>query len=98
MKGLYNWVGFKKVVIEFDVDERLYGEIKWSFGVLLKLVIEGIIFYIMVFLKILMYFGFLVFFVVFIYMIYVLIKILIFGVDILGFFLLMIMILFLGGC
>ncbi|MRI75635.1 glycosyltransferase, partial [Enterococcus mundtii] len=97
-KGLYNWVGFKKVAIEFDADERLHGETKWSFGALLKLAIEGITSYTTAPLKISMYFGFLVSFVAFVYMIYVLIKTLIFGADTSGFPSLMIMILFLGGC
>ncbi|NST22524.1 glycosyltransferase family 2 protein [Enterococcus faecalis] len=97
-KGLYNWVGFKKVAIEFDADERLHGETKWSFGALLKLAIEGITSYTTAPLKISMYFGFLVSFVAFIYMIYVLIKTLIFGADTSGFPSLMIMMLFLGGC
>lgn len=57
-KGLYNWVGFKKVAIEFDADERLHGETKWSFGALLKLAIEGITSYTTAPLKISMYFGF----------------------------------------
>lgn len=97
-KGLYNWVGFKKVAIEFDAEERLHGETKWSFGSLLKLAIEGITSYTTAPLKFSMYFGFLVSLISFIYMIYVLIKTLIFGADTSGFPSLMIVMLFLGGC
>lgn len=97
-KGLYSWVGFKKVAIEFDANERLHGETKWNLGSLIKLAIEGITSYTTAPLKLSMYFGFLVSFAAFIYMLYVLIKTLIFGADTSGFPSLMIMMLFLGGC
>lgn len=97
-KGLYNWVGFKKVAIEFDAEERLHGETKWNFGSLMKLAIEGITSYTTAPLKISMYFGFIVSLVAFIYMIYILLKTLIFGADTSGFPSLMIVMLFLGGC
>lgn len=97
-KGLYSWIGFKKVAIEFDANERLHGETKWNLGSLIKLAIEGITSYTTAPLKLSMYFGFLVSFAAFIYMIYVLIKTLILGADTSGFPSLMIMMLFLGGC
>ncbi|AXG38670.1 glycosyltransferase [Enterococcus gilvus] len=97
-KGLYNWVGFKKIAIDFDAEERLHGETKWSFGSLMKLAVEGITSYTTAPLKISMYFGFVVSFIAFIYMVYVLIKTLIFGADTSGFPSLMIVMLFLGGC
>lgn len=97
-KGLYSWVGFRKVAIEFDAEERLHGETKWSLKALINLAIEGITSYTTAPLKISMYFGFIVSLVAFIYMTYVLIKTLIFGADTSGFPSLMIAILFLGGC
>lgn len=97
-KGIYNWVGFKKIAIQFDAEERLHGETKWNFSALLKLAVEGITSYTTAPLKLSMYFGFLISFVAFIYMIYVFIKTIIFGADTSGFPSLMIVILFLGGC
>ncbi|KAF1306201.1 glycosyltransferase family 2 protein [Candidatus Enterococcus willemsii] len=97
-KGLYSWVGFKKAAIEFDAEERLHGETKWSFRALLNLAVEGITSYTTAPLKISMFFGFLVSFVAFIYMIYVLIKTLIYGADTSGFPSIVIIMLFLGGC
>ncbi len=97
-KGLYSWVGFKKVAIEFDAEERLHGETKWKFTALMRLAIEGITSYTTAPLKISMYFGFFISFMTFIYMLYVLIKTLIFGADTSGFPSLMIVMLFLGGC
>ncbi|MDU6522889.1 glycosyltransferase family 2 protein [Enterococcus devriesei] len=97
-KGLYNWIGFKKISIEFDAEERLYGDSKWSYKSLIKLAVEGITSYTTAPLRISMYFGFIVSAITFIYMIYVLIKTLIFGSDTSGFPSLMIVMLFLGGC
>ncbi|MDT2429001.1 glycosyltransferase family 2 protein [Enterococcus avium] len=97
-KGIYNWVGFKKIAIQFDAEERLHGETKWNFSALLKLAVEGITSYTTAPLKLSMCFGFLISFVAFIYMIYVFIKTIIFGADTSGFPSLMIVILFLGGC
>ncbi|GAA2900110.1 glycosyltransferase family 2 protein [Enterococcus pseudoavium] len=97
-KGLYNWIGFKKISIEFNADERLHGDSKWSYKSLIKLAIEGITSYTTAPLRISMYFGFIVSAMTFVYMIYVLIKTLIFGSDTSGFPSLMIVMLFLGGC
>ncbi|WP_125605467.1 glycosyltransferase family 2 protein [Lapidilactobacillus bayanensis] len=97
-KGLYNWVGFKKVAIEFDAEPRLHGKSKWSFNALLKLAVEGITSYTTAPLKLSMYFGFFVSFSAFVYMIYVLIKTLIYGSDTSGFPTIIIIVLFLGGC
>lgn len=97
-KGLYNWVGFKKVAIEFDAGERLFGETKWSFKSLFRLAMEGITSYTTAPLKISMYFGFAASIIAFIYMVYVLIKTLLIGSDTSGFPTLIIVILFLGGC
>lgn len=97
-KGLYNWVGFKKIAIDFDAEERLHGETKWSVGSLMKLAVEGITSYTTAPLKVSMYFGFIVSFIAFVYMVFILVKTLIFGADTSGFPSLMIVMLFLGGC
>lgn len=97
-KGLYNWVGFKKVAIEFNAAERLHGETKWNIRSLFKLAMEGITSYTTAPLKISMYFGFFISTVAFIYMIYILIKTIILGSDTSGFPSIMIVMLFLGGC
>lgn len=96
-KGLYNWVGFKKVSIEFDARERLYGTTKWNFRALFRLAMEGITSYTTAPLKMSMYFGFLVSLTAFIYMIYIFIKTLLYGADTSGYPSLVIIMLFLGG-
>src|SRR5699024_8607423 len=96
-KGLYSWVGFKKVSVEFDAGERLHGETKWSLKSLFNLSINGITSYTTAPLKLSTYFGFIVSVVAFIYMIYILFKTILFGADTSGFPSIVIIMLFLGG-
>jgi len=96
-KGLYSWVGFKKVSVEFDAGERLHGETKWSLKSLFNLAINGITSYTTAPLKLSTYFGFIVSVVAFIYMIYILFKTILFGADTSGFPSIVIIMLFLGG-
>ena len=42
-KGIFAWVGFKTKYIEFENKERVAGETKWSFWMLFKYAIEGIV-------------------------------------------------------
>lgn len=97
-KGLYNFIGFKKIGIDFDANPRLHGKTKWNYTALIKLAIEGITSYTTTPLRISTFFGFFVSLSAFLYMIYVFFKTLIFGADTSGFPSLMIMLLFLGGC
>ena len=41
-KGMYDWIGFKKVAINFEAQERFAGETKWHFKDLLRLAMDGI--------------------------------------------------------
>ena len=42
MKGLYAWVGFKKIGVPFSVEQRLAGKSSWGFIKLTELAITGI--------------------------------------------------------
>src|SRR6185312_15269661 len=42
MKGLYAWVGFKKIAVPYEVQERAGGESSWGFFKLTELAITGI--------------------------------------------------------
>lgn len=41
-KGLFQWVGYQSICLEFDHVERVAGETKWSFMKLVNYAIEGI--------------------------------------------------------
>ena len=42
VRGLVSWVGFKQTVIEYERDERLAGETKYSINKMIKLSLDGI--------------------------------------------------------
>ncbi|MHC5252198.1 glycosyltransferase family 2 protein [Listeria kieliensis] len=96
-KGLYSWIGFKKIEVAFDAAPRYDGESKWSYRSLINLALEGITSYTTFPLRLSTYSGFVVSAAAFIYMVYLFIKTLLFGADTSGFPSLMIIILFLGG-
>ncbi|WP_283153703.1 glycosyltransferase family 2 protein [Guptibacillus hwajinpoensis] len=42
VRGLVSWVGFKQTAVEYERDERLYGESKYPLKKMLKLSLDGI--------------------------------------------------------
>lgn len=96
-KGLYEWLGFRKVEFQFEAAERFAGTTKWRFGGLVKLALEGITSYTTAPLKLSTLFGFIISLVAFFYMIYVVIDTIINGVPGTGIPTLTILVLFLGG-
>ena len=57
MKGIYSWVGFKSVPVEFDVVERQHGKSSFSSGRLFTLAFDGILSFSTVPLRIAMFAG-----------------------------------------
>lgn len=97
LKGIFLWIGYKKKVIDYENNERIVGESKWSFKNLLNYVVDGIIFFNNLFFRLLIYLGLLVMFVCICYVGFFFLNILLFGVDMLGYFILILVILMLGG-
>lgn len=96
-KGMYSWIGFRKMGIWYEQKEREAGETKWSFMSLLGLAVNGIMSYTIAPLRLSMLFGLLVSLIAFIYLIYILITTLIFGDPVAGYPTIMVTMLFLGG-
>lgn len=96
-KGMFAWIGFKKIGIEFETKERKKGKSSWSFRKLFGLAIEGLLSFTTAPLRLSTVLGAIVSLSAFIYLIYVLIKTLIIGNDVAGFPTMVILILFLGG-
>lgn len=96
-KGMFAWIGFKKIGIEFETKERTKGKSSWSFRKLFGLAIEGLLSFTTAPLRLSTVLGAIVSLSAFIYLIYVLIKTLIIGNDVAGFPTMVILILFLGG-
>ena len=96
-KGMFSLIGFKKKEIEFDRDSRVAGQTKWNYLKLIDLAIEGITSFTVAPLRIATILGILCAGGAFIYMVFMLVKTLVYGVDVPGYASLVCIILMLGG-
>lgn len=97
MKGLYAWVGYKKIGVPYEVQERAAGKSSWNFSRLTDLAITGITSFSDVPLRVWGFIGFLISLIALIYAIYIVTVTLIYGADLPGFPTLVVAIMFLGG-
>ena len=97
MKGLFAWIGYKQVVVEYVRHPRAAGETKWPYFKLLNFAIEGITGFSVVPLRLASYAGFLTAFLAFVYALFLLVKTLTIGDSVKGFPTLILTILILGG-
>ncbi|MFM7083382.1 MAG: glycosyltransferase family 2 protein [Hyphomicrobium sp.] len=97
MKGLFAWIGYKQVTLDYHRDPRAAGTSKWKYWKLWNFAIEGITGFSTVPLKIASYAGFTSSVLAFIYATYFIIKTLIKGEYVAGFPTLIVTVLFLGG-
>ena len=97
MKGVFAWVGFSQVCIEFDRPERAAGQSSWGLIGLTSHAIDGITSFSRTPLRLATYVGFAVALVAFVYAVWIAFKTLVFGESVAGFPTLIIVILFLGG-
>lgn len=97
MKGLFAWIGYKQVVVEYARHPRAAGQTKWPYFKLLNFAIEGITGFSVVPLRLASYAGFLTAFSAFVYALFLLVKTLTIGDSVKGFPTLILTILILGG-
>lgn len=97
MKGLYAWVGYKKMGVPFIVQDRAAGKSSWGFSRLAELAITGITSFSNVPLRVWGWVGFSISFISLIYAIYIIATTLLYGTDLPGFPTLVVAIMFLGG-
>lgn len=97
MKGLYAWVGFKKIPVPFDVQDRKAGKSAWGFRKLAELAITGITSFSDIPLRIWGLIGFIVSTIAMIYAVYFLTYTLLYGADLPGFPSIIVAVMFLGG-
>jgi glycosyltransferase involved in cell wall biosynthesis len=97
MKGLFAWVGFKTTTVEYVRDARLVGETKFSGWKLWNFAIEGITSFSLVPLKIWVYIGGLGAVFAILYATYIVIRTMIFGIDVPGYASLLVVMLFFGS-
>ena len=96
-KGLYSWIGYKKKEILYDRDARAAGKTKWNYRKLANLSIDGITSFTTAPLRWAALIGMFVSLLGFIYMMVIIVKTLIYGIDLPGYASMMVIILFLGG-
>ena len=97
MKGLFAWIGYKQVTLDYDRHARAAGETKWPYFKLFNFAIEGITGFSVVPLRLASYAGFFTAFAAFIYALVFFVKTLMVGDSVKGFPTLIVVILLLGG-
>lgn len=97
MKGLFSWVGFKQTSIYFDRPSRYQGESTWNYWKLWNFALDGITSFSFIPLKVWSYIGVCVAIPSFFYASFLVLRTLIFGIDLPGYASIMVAILFLGG-
>lgn len=96
-KGMYCFIGFKKIGVEFETQDRVLGESSMSYKKLMNLALEGITSYTTAPLRWATFLGLIVSFLAFAYMVFVLIKAFLYGDPVAGYPTLLTVILFMGG-
>lgn len=96
-KGMYSFIGFKKIGVEFETQDRVAGQSKMNARSLIALAIQGFLSFTITPLRWATFLGLFVSFGAFIYMVFVFVKTIIVGDPVAGFPSLMIVLLFLGG-
>lgn len=97
MKDIFASVGFRQTIVEYSRPKRAAGTTKWSYLNLYKLAVEGIVSFTSLPLKIWSYVGALTALLAFFYGLYLIVKTLIFGVDVPGYASIMVVILIMSG-
>lgn len=97
MKGLFAWIGFKQTTVDFVVELRKTGKSTFNPLRLWLLALEGITSFSIVPLAIWAYVGFIVAILSFLYGCWIVLKTLVFGIDVPGYASLLTAVLFLGG-
>lgn len=97
MKGLFAWVGYKQTSVLFDREPRFGGKTTWNYWKLWNFALDGITSFSFFPLKIWSYLGLIISLISLLYATFLIIRTLIFGIDVAGYASLMVAVLFFGG-
>lgn len=97
LKGMFAWVGYKQIPLEYSRAPRAAGNTKWNYFKLLDFALEGITGFSIIPLRIASFCGFLISFFAFAFGGFIILKTMFFGADMPGYASLMVMITFLSG-
>lgn len=97
MKGLFAWVGFKTTTVYFNREARAVGTAKISFNALWRLAKDGIFSFTTLPLRVTTYLGMAISLVAFSYAIWLILRTIMYGVDVPGYASIMAAVLCMGG-
>lgn len=97
MKGLFAWVGFRQIAIYYDRDPRKLGQTNWNYWKLWNFAIDGVTSFSRVPLQVWSYAGLAIALLAIGYGTWMILRTLLFGIDLPGYASLMTAVLFLGG-
>ncbi len=97
MKGLFSWVGYKQTAVMFDRPPRHRGSSSWNYWKLWNFALEGLTSFSFMPLKIWSYVGLAIAIPAVFYATYLILRTLIFGIDVPGYASLMVAVLLFGG-
>jgi len=97
MKGLYGWIGFRKIGVPFEVKPRAGGKTSWGGMKLFELALAGIVSFSDIPLRVWGLIGFFISLGSLFYAIYLVASTLLYGTDFPGFPTIVVAIVFLGG-
>ena len=96
-KGLFSWVGFRQTYIEYENRKRFASQCHWSFRRLLGYGVDGVVSFNVQPLRMCVYLGGILLILSILYLIYLFVRILIYGIDVPGYFTTITLISVLGG-
>lgn len=96
-KGFFSWIGYKKKEISYVRDPRAAGKTKWNYFQLFNFAVDGITSFTTAPLRISTVFGALVSVSAFLYIVVIVVRVMLYGVEVSGYPSLMAVVLFLGG-
>lgn len=96
-KGIFSWVGFNQIYIEYENRQRTFDESRWSFKRLLRYGVDGIVSFNVQPLRMCVYLGGFLLAISMLYLIYLFVRILVHGIDVPGYFTTITLISVLGG-
>lgn len=97
MKGVFGWTGFKTCGIKYVREKRKAGESKWNYWKLWNFALDGITASTTFPLRIWSYLGTLLSFLGMLYAFYIIVRTMVYGIDVPGYASLLVFILLLGG-
>ncbi len=97
MKGLFAWIGYRQMAVQYHRAARHAGKTKWNYFALWNLSIEGITGYTTTPLKLATYAGFAIAMIAIGYGVFIVYKTLVYGADVAGYPSLIVVMLSLGG-